>query len=80
MTQRAIDFMEQAGDQPWLCHLSYIKPHWPYIVPAPYHNMYGPEHIVPPVRSEAEKHTDHPVYAAYQKTRVCRAFSQRQGA
>lgn len=76
MTQRAIDFMNKAGDQPWLCHLSYIKPHWPYIVPAPYHNMYGPEHIIPPVRSQAERETDHPVYSAYQKTRVCRAFSR----
>jgi arylsulfatase A-like enzyme len=76
MTQRAMDFMDRAGDQPWLCHLSYIKPHWPYIVPAPYHNMYGKEHVIPPVRSEAQRHTDHPVYAAYQKTRVCRAFSR----
>ena len=76
MTKRAMDFMAAAGDQPWLCHLSYIKPHWPYIVPAPYHNMYGPEHILPAVRSEAERQTDHPVYAAYQKTRVCRAFSR----
>jgi len=76
MTKRAMDFMAAAGNQPWLCHLSYIKPHWPYIVPAPYHDMYGPEHILPPVRSEAERQTDHPVYAAYQKTRVCRAFSR----
>jgi arylsulfatase A-like enzyme len=78
MTQRAMDFMDKAGDQPWLCHLSYIKPHWPYIVPAPYHNMYGKEHILPPVRSEAERQTDHPVYAAYQKTRVCRAFARNE--
>jgi arylsulfatase A-like enzyme len=76
MTQRAMDFIDKAGEQPWLCHLSYIKPHWPYIVPAPYHNMYGPEHILPPVRSDAERRTDHPVYAAYQKTRVCRAFAR----
>jgi arylsulfatase A-like enzyme len=76
MTQRAMDFIAAAGDQPWLCHLSYIKPHWPYIVPAPYHNMYGKEHILPPVRSEAEQTSNHPVYAAYQKTRVCRAFSR----
>ena len=55
MTGRAIDFMDQAGDKPWLCHLSYIKPHWPYIVPAPYHDMYGKEHILPAVRSEEER-------------------------
>ena len=24
-------------ERPWCLHLSYIKPHWPYIAPAPYH-------------------------------------------
>ena len=27
---------------PWCVHLSYIKPHWPYIAPAPYNDMYTP--------------------------------------
>ena len=27
--------------RPWCLHLSYIKPHWPYIAPAPYNDMYG---------------------------------------
>ena len=76
MTRRAMDFMEQAGDRPWLCHLSFIKPHWPYIVPPPYHDMYGREHILPPVRSEAEKHTDHPVFRAYIESRICRTFAR----
>ena len=76
MTRRAMEFMEEAGDQPWLCHLSFIKPHWPYIVPAPYNDMYGPEHIIPPIRSEAEKDNDHPVYNAFINTRVCKTFSR----
>ncbi|MDG2268787.1 MAG: sulfatase-like hydrolase/transferase, partial [Alphaproteobacteria bacterium] len=76
LTNRGIEFIEQAGDKPWLCHLSYIKPHWPYIVPPPYHNMYGPEHIIPPVRSNAERMTDHPVYRAWQNHRVCKAFAR----
>lgn len=78
MTNRAMDFMEQAmqGDQPWLCHLSYIKPHWPYIVPAPYHDMYGAEHIVAPIRSDMEKETDHPLFRAYQDSRICRSFAR----
>ncbi|CAN0584599.1 unnamed protein product, partial [Laminaria digitata] len=76
LTSRGIEFIEQAGDKPWLCHLSYIKPHWPYIVPPPYHNMYGPEHVIPPVRSDAERATDHPVYKAWQNHRVCKAFSR----
>ena len=76
MTRRAMAFMEEAGDEPWLCHLSFIKPHWPYIVPAPYHDMYGPGDIIPPVRSEAERHDDHPVYRAYRESRICRTFSR----
>jgi arylsulfatase A-like enzyme len=76
LTQRGIDFIDSAGERPWLCHLSYIKPHWPYIVPPPYHDMYGPEDILPPVRSNAERMTDHPVYRAWQNHRVCRAFAR----
>ena len=78
MTDRAMAFMEgaMADGRPWLCHLSYIKPHWPYIVPAPYHDMYGERHVVPPVRSEAERETDHPLLRAYHKARVCRSFSR----
>ena len=75
LTTRAMEFMDGAGDQPWMCHLSYIKPHWPYIVPAPYHDMYGPEHVLPAVRSDAERETDHPVFGAFVRSRICRAFA-----
>lgn len=78
MTRRAMQFMEDAGEQSWLCHLSFIKPHWPYIVPAPYHNMYGPEHILPAVRSQAERQSDHPVYSAYINSRICRTMAREE--
>lgn len=55
MTRRAMEFIEQAdADKPWLLHLSYIKPHWPYVAPAPYHEMYSKEDVIPAVRSEEE--------------------------
>jgi len=75
LTNRAMDFIGSAGDQPWLCHLSYIKPHWPYIVPSPYHDMYPPETWLPVVRADGEKIDTHPVYKAFMDSRVCRAFS-----
>ncbi|MDT0683557.1 alkaline phosphatase family protein [Roseicyclus sp. F158] len=75
-TTRAMEFIEDAGDQPWCLHLSYIKPHWPYIVPEPYHGMYGPEHVLPPNRSEAERSDPHPVLDAYFQHRFSRAFSR----
>ncbi|MDQ0141276.1 alkaline phosphatase family protein [Cupriavidus necator] len=76
ITRRAMDFIRDAGDQPWCLHLSYIKPHWPYIVPEPYASMYQPEDALPVVRSEAERHNPHPVYAAMMDHRVSRTFSQ----
>lgn len=74
MTRRGMDFIAQAT-APWCCHLSYIKPHWPYIVPAPYHNMYSRQHFKPPVRSQAEYDTAHPVLRAFMDSGVGRAFS-----
>lgn len=74
ITSRAMDFIREAGDTPWCLHLSYIKPHWPYIVSAPYHDMYGTETHLAPVRSEAERADPHPVYGAFMEERVSKAF------
>jgi arylsulfatase A-like enzyme len=75
-TSRAIEFIAGAGDQAWCLHLSYIKPHWPYLVPAPYHDMYGPEHVQPVVRSPIETQTPHPVLAAYHQHRFSKVFAR----
>ncbi|HTV71802.1 MAG TPA: alkaline phosphatase family protein [Rhizobiaceae bacterium] len=78
MTRRAMDFMRAAktDGRPWLLHLSYIKPHWPYIVPAPYHDMYGAKDVQPPVRSEDERANAHPLYAAYMEERFSKTFAR----
>ncbi len=75
LTSRAMAFIEQA-DGPWCAHLSYIKPHWPYIVPEPYASMFGPEHILPVVRTEAERQQAHPVLKAFMDTPVGQSFSR----
>ncbi len=77
LTTRGIEFME-SHDGPWCCHLSYIKPHWPYVVPEPYASMYGPEHVLPVVRSEAERENAHPVLRAFMDTKVGQAFSRQE--
>ena len=76
ITRRAIDFISQAEDRPWCLHLSYIKPHWPYIAPAPYHAMYGPGDVLPVVRSEAERRDPHPIYRAFMAQRVALSFAR----
>ena len=75
LTDRAIDFIDQAKG-PWCAHLSYIKPHWPYIVPAPYHDMFGPAHVPPPLRHESERDAPHPVYGAYMENIISSAFQR----
>lgn len=81
MTRRAMQFMAEAkaDGRPWCLHLSYIKPHWPYIVPAPYHDMYGPEDVLPAVRTEAERQAPHPILGAFQAERYSTVFN-RDGA
>ncbi|WP_417516446.1 sulfatase-like hydrolase/transferase [Minwuia sp.] len=64
MTRRAMDFIEDAGDTPWCLHLSYIKPHWPYVAPAPYHAKYSDADVLPGNRGEGEGEP-HPVVAAF---------------
>jgi arylsulfatase A-like enzyme len=78
MTQRAMQFMREAktDGRPWCLHLSYIKPHWPYIVPAPYHDMYSASDVIPAVRSESERENPHPVYGAFMDMRVSANFSR----
>jgi len=67
MTKRAMQFIDEteAEGRPWCLHLSYIKPHWPYVAPEPYHDMYGTEDMIPVQRDESEKENPHPVFAHY---------------
>lgn len=75
LTAQTIDFIDQSeGD--WMAHVSFIKPHWPYIVPAPYHNMFGAEHVPLPVRDDVELENPHPVYGAYMSNKIATAFQR----
>lgn len=64
-TDRAMDFIRESRNKPWCLHLSYIKPHWPYVAPAPYHNMYSAADLLPVNASEQEKENVHPVVEAF---------------
>lgn len=75
LTRRGMEFIAGAA-QPWCCHLSYIKPHWPYIVPEPYASMFGPQDFLPRVATQAERETDHPVFKGFQNAPVGRAFAR----
>ena len=77
LTTQTIEFLKQKKG-PYCAHVSYIKPHWPYIVSAPYHNMYGPEHVPPALRHDDERDNAHPVYEAYQTNKIAQAFHKEE--
>lgn len=76
MVNRAMAFIRAQGEQPWCLHLSLIKPHWPYMAPAPYHHLYGPADVKPVVRAAAERETPHPVHGAFMKHEESVSFSR----
>jgi arylsulfatase A-like enzyme len=74
-TRRGIQFIDECGEQPWCLHLSYIKPHWPYVAPDPYHLRYGPEDVPAVIRSEVERADPHPVLRGFQAQAASISFS-----
>src|SRR6218665_546779 len=59
------EFVRWLGEQekPWFAHLSYLRPHPPFIVPAPYNSMYDPAEMGAPVRaaSAEDEAAQHPL-------------------
>lgn len=75
LTSETLKFMPQAK-APWCAHVSYIKPHWPYIVPAPYHALYGSNHVPAATRADVERDDPQPVYGAFMGNKIAAAFQQ----
>jgi arylsulfatase A-like enzyme len=66
-TECALSYLRGQRGRPWFLHLGYYRPHPPFIAPAPYHRLYDPADVPPPVRaasSEAEGR-QHPLLAYY---------------
>lgn len=77
MTRRAMEFMAgDDGEAPWLLHLSYIKPHWPYIAPAPYNSMYSAKDVQAPVCSDAELQDPNPLMQHFQQRIAGQTFQR----
>jgi arylsulfatase A-like enzyme len=74
---RSLEFIREQGDKPWCLHASFIKPHWPYIVSAPYHDLFGRDDVPAPVRSEVERGDDaNPIFRGFQQHPESVTFSK----
>jgi arylsulfatase A-like enzyme len=81
MTDVAQRFIREQGDAPWALHLSYVKPHWPYVAPAPYHTLFRGGDVGPVVRGPQDGTADeHPVLRAYRGHDECMSFGREEVA
>jgi len=75
MTGVALDWLRAQGDTPWVLHLSYVKPHWPYVAPAPYHSMFRDADCGPILHGAQDGGADeHPIVRAYREHDECLSF------
>jgi arylsulfatase A-like enzyme len=50
LTDHLLRFLGGAAQEPWCAHISYLRPHPPYVVPEPFNTMYRAEDMLGPVR------------------------------
>lgn len=50
LTNKVIDFVQSQFGDPFFCHLSYLRPHPPFIAPPEYHDMYAAEDMPDPIQ------------------------------
>lgn len=76
MTDRIIDHMEFCGDDPFFIHASFIRPHPPFIAPAPYNDMYRDKETPKPVKASSyeEEVTQHPAVGFYHDNKSLNRF------
>jgi arylsulfatase A-like enzyme len=65
LTDRLLDFAadKSAAGTPWFAHVSYLRPHPPFLAPAPYDTMFDTASVPAPVRAatRAEEGAQHPL-------------------
>jgi len=48
LTEAALAYIAERRDEPWCVHLSYYRPHPPYIAPEPYNSRYSADEVPAP--------------------------------
>ncbi len=77
LTSRDHRVHRQPARAPWCAHVSYIKPHWPYIVPAPYHaHVRAQPRAAAPAQRPSSGEDPHPVYGAFMGNRIAAVFQR----
>lgn len=66
ITDQFLSFLDQKPNHSWFVHLSYFRPHHPYVAPEPYNRLYPAEDVPMPVRASTptEDGAGHPFASA----------------
>ena len=74
LTDRVLAHLAEAAE-PWCTHVAYIRPHPPFVAPAPYHRLVDPADVPLPARHRTvdEEAAVHPFLAARLRTTAFRA-------
>lgn len=78
LTDKMMDWLaDRSDDRPWFSHVTYLAPHPPFIAPAPYHEMYHPDEVPPPVRAASveDEANQHPYLQHYLYNQVGSAYT-----
>ncbi len=81
-TEKALTYLKGRNGKPFFLHLGYYRPHPPFVVSAPYNDMYRAEDMPPPVRAATPgaEATVHPLLDHYlRNTRQASFFRGGEG-
>ena len=70
LTDHALRALAVREDRDWFAHVTYIRPHPPFVAPAPYNAMYAPDAVPDPAGAEENDGVDalrasHPFFEAF---------------
>lgn len=55
LTDEVLKYLSVKQNRPWFIHLSYLRPHPPFIAPEPYNDMYDLKDIPSPVKAKTAR-------------------------
>jgi arylsulfatase A-like enzyme len=56
LVERLLDWHAEQDGGPWFAHVSFLRPHPPFVVPEPYASMVAPEDVPPPIPLADDPH------------------------
>jgi arylsulfatase A-like enzyme len=65
LVERFVDWHRQRDGEDWFAHVTFLRPHPPYVAPAPWHDLVDPADVPLPVRHESPEAegAEHPLVA-----------------